>query len=109
MKTRSFGIALALVVVGLVSSCARKELSEADIKAAIDKWVEEFQPSALSKEEQVAELRWFADAAKPYRGMKIKSCAEHIKTHSWEAEVLAKAFAEITGIEVQSYTPLWQE
>jgi len=101
MRSRFWAVVLVLVVVGLASSCGRKELSEADISAAIDKWVEEFQPSALSKEEQAAELRWFSDAAKPYRGMKIKSCAEHIKTHSWEADVLAKAFAEITGIEVQ--------
>ncbi|MFC1462134.1 ABC transporter substrate-binding protein [Verrucomicrobiota bacterium] len=104
MRARFWGVVAMLAVVGcvvFVSSCGTKELSEADITAAIAKWVEEFQPSALSKEEQVAELRWFADTAKPYRGVKIKSCAEHIKTHSWEADVLAKAFAEITGIQVQ--------
>lgn len=102
MKIRSVIIALALATtVGPISGCGRKELSEADITAAINRWVGEFQPSALSRDEQIAELRWFADAARPYRGMKIKSCAEQIKTHSWEAEVLAKAFAEITGITVQ--------
>jgi len=67
----------------------------------IDKWVNEFQPSALSKEDQKKELEWFQKAAAPYKGMKIKSCAEHISTHLYESEVLAKAFTEITGIKVK--------
>ena len=67
----------------------------------IDKWINEFQPSALSKEDQRKELEWFQKAAAPYKGMKIKSCAEHISTHLYESEVLAKAFTEITGIEVE--------
>lgn len=71
-----------------------------DTSAAIDKWIEEFQPSALSKEEQRAELEWFAKASAPYKGMEIKSAAEGIRTHNWESEVLAKAFEEITGIKV---------
>ncbi len=66
----------------------------------IGKWVEVFQPSVLSKRQQLKELQWFADAAKPYRGMEIKSAAEGIRTHMWESRVLAKAFYEITGIEV---------
>ncbi len=69
--------------------------------AAIEKWIEEeFQPSVLSKEEQREELEWFAKAAEPYRGMHIKSTAEGISTHKYEAEVLAEAFEEITGIKV---------
>ena len=69
-------------------------------QAAIDKWIEEFQPCAISKEDQKKELEWFAKAAEPLKGMEIKSVAEGIKTHKWEAEVLAKAFYEITGIKV---------
>jgi glycerol transport system substrate-binding protein len=65
-----------------------------------NKWVEVFQPSVLSKEEQIKELKWFAEAAKPYRGMHIKSVAEGINTHKWESKVLAQAFEEITGIKV---------
>ncbi len=68
--------------------------------AAIDKWLPEFQPSTLSRDAQVAELEWFAEAAKPYEGMAIKVVSETITTHEYESQVLAKAFSEITGIEV---------
>lgn len=68
--------------------------------AAIEKWIEEFQPSALEKDAQRKELKWFADAAKPYKGVKITSCSEGLTTHNYEKDVLAKAFTEITGIEV---------
>ena len=69
--------------------------------AAIDKWIEVFQPSALNKEEQRKELEWFVEAAKPYRGMTITSCSETIAPHVYEYEVLSKAFAEITGINAK--------
>ncbi|MDM8518345.1 hypothetical protein QUF76_19290, partial [Desulfobacterales bacterium HSG16] len=46
----------------------------------IEKWAEDFAPSSLSKEEKIAELRWFMEASRPFRGKKIKSVAEHIKT-----------------------------
>ncbi len=68
--------------------------------SAIEKWVNEFQPSALSKSEQTQELEWFKNAAKDLKGMEIKTAAENIQTHTWESEVLAKAFEEITGIKV---------
>ena len=36
--------------------------------AAAEKWIdEEFQPSALSRDEQVAEMQWFIDAAAALR------------------------------------------
>ncbi len=69
--------------------------------AAAERWVdEEFQPSVLSREEQLTEMQWFIDAAEPYRGMEINVLSESIPTHSYEADVLAKAFEEITGIRV---------
>jgi glycerol transport system substrate-binding protein len=67
---------------------------------AIDKWIEQLSPSILSKEDMRKELEWFAKAAEPYKGMAIKTCAENIQTHTYESEVLAKAFAELTGINV---------
>lgn len=70
-------------------------------EAAIQKWAGEFEPSVLSKEERIAELRWFSQVAAPFRGHSIKSVAEDIKTHFWESEVLAQAFEEITGIHVE--------
>ncbi|GAB6096660.1 ABC transporter substrate-binding protein [Desulfatiferula olefinivorans] len=71
------------------------------IQAALDLWLPVFSPSALSPSEQARELQWFHSAAAPLRGMKIRSTAENIKTHYWERDVLAKAFHDITGIEVE--------
>lgn len=71
-----------------------------DTDAIIAKWMKEFTPSVLNADQQTAELKWFAEAAKPLRGVSIKSTAEGIKTHYYESEVLAKAFTEITGIKV---------
>lgn len=69
--------------------------------AEAEKWVnEEFQPSTLSKEEQMAEMEWFIKAAEPYAGMEINVLSEGIPTHDYEADVLTKAFEEITGIKV---------
>ena len=68
--------------------------------AAINKWIEEFQPSVFNKDEQLKELNWFAETAKPLKGIKISSCAEGMDVHKWESQVLAKAFKDITGIEV---------
>ena len=69
--------------------------------AAAKKWVdEEFQPSTLTKEEQMKEMEWFINAAEPFKGMNIKVVSETIATHEYEAKVLGKAFEEITGIKV---------
>ncbi|MFV1956438.1 MAG: ABC transporter substrate-binding protein [bacterium] len=65
------------------------------------KWVDnEFQPSTLSRADQLKEMAWFTEAAKPFRGMKIKVVSETIPTHDYESKVLTKAFQEITGIKV---------
>nr|WP_321256521.1 ABC transporter substrate-binding protein [uncultured Pseudodesulfovibrio sp.] len=72
----------------------------ADTKAA-KKWIDnEFQPSTLTKEEQMKEMQWFIKAAAPFKGMEIKVVSETIPTHEYESKVLAKAFYEITGIKV---------
>lgn len=77
------------------------EMDEAALKAAAQKWIdEEFQPSTLSKEDQMKEMEWFIQAAKPFRGMEINVVSETITTHKYESEKLAKAFTEITGIKV---------
>ena len=69
---------------------------------AAKKWIDsEFTQSTLSKDQQMAELEWFVNAAKPFAGMKINCASETIKVHEYESQVLAKAFAEITGIEVK--------
>ena len=70
--------------------------------AAAEKWVdEEFQPSTLSREDQLKEMQWFIDAAKPFVGMEINVLSEGpLGTHDYESTVLTKAFEEITGIKV---------
>ncbi len=75
--------------------------SDAKFKKAAKKWVSsEFQPSTLSKKEQLKEMDWFINAAKPYRGMKINVVSETIATHEYESKMMAKAFFEITGIKI---------
>ncbi|MBF0233260.1 MAG: carbohydrate ABC transporter substrate-binding protein [Desulfamplus sp.] len=65
------------------------------------KWIDsEFQPSTLTKEDQLKEMEWFIKAAEPFKGMEIKVVSETIPTHEYESKVLTKAFEEITGIKV---------
>ncbi len=71
----------------------------ADMVAA-EKWLEEFQPAAISKDEQKTEMEWFIKAAEPFKGMEIKVVSETIGTHEYESKTLAKAFTEITGIKI---------
>ena len=78
--------------------------SVTNVYAGVDeakKWIdEEFQPSTLSKEEQMKEMEWFINAAKPFQGMEINVLSETIPTHEYESKTLTKAFEEITGIKV---------
>jgi len=75
-------------------------VASADMAAA-QKWIDsEFQPSTLSKEQQMKEMEWFIKAAEPFKGMSIKVVSETIPTHEYESKVLTKAFEEITGIKV---------
>ncbi len=89
-------IVIAIAVAGLfVQSSAFAGKAEAE------KWVnDEFQPSTLSKSAQMEEMAWFIKAAEPFKGMEINVLSETIPTHEYESKVLAKAFAEITGIKV---------
>jgi glycerol transport system substrate-binding protein len=68
---------------------------------AAKKWVDtEFQPSTLSKDQQMAEMEWFIKAAQPYKGMQVNTVSEILSIHEYESKTLTKAFAEITGIQV---------
>src|SRR3954466_12185912 len=90
---RSASAAALLIAIGATPVFA-------DMDAA-KKWVDsEFQPSTLSKEQQMKEMEWFAKAAEPFKGMEINVLSETIPTHEYESKVLAKAFEEITGIKV---------
>ena len=89
---------LSAVAVSAVFAGSNTALAD---EAAAQRWIDqEFQPSTLSKDEQLAEMQWFIQAAEPYAGMEINVLSEGIPTHSYESEVLTKAFEEITGIKV---------
>src|SRR5690606_19402535 len=78
------------------------DYTEAEGRAAAERWVsQEFTPSTLTKEQQLAEMDWFIKAAAPYRGMQINVVSETITTHEYESRTLAKAFTEITGIRIK--------
>ena len=94
MKLKFMASATALALVAFTSP------SFADMEAA-KKWIDsEFQPSSLSKEDQMKEMEWFIKAAEPFKGMEINALSEGIPTHTYESTVLTKAFEEITGIKV---------
>ena len=74
-------------------------------EAEAKKWIDsEFQPSTLSKEKQLDEMKWFIEAAKKLQAKGVKEVSvvsETITTHEYESKTLAKAFEEITGIKVK--------
>ena len=91
---------MLVATMSLVTSTLLAGVAHADTAAA-KKWIDkEFQPSALSKEQQMEEMEWFANAAAPFKGMEINVLSETIPTHEYESKTLTKAFEEITGITV---------
>ena len=90
-------IVTATAMVALLSGPA---LLQAGTEEAT-KWIDnEFQPSTLSKSEQMKEMEWFIKAAAPFKGMEINVVSETITTHEYESKTLARAFTEITGIKI---------
>jgi len=83
------------LVLGLMAQPAFADMEAA--RAFLD---EHIQRSSLTREEQEAEMQWLVDAAAPFQGMSINVVSETITTHEYEANVLAPAFAAITGINV---------
>lgn len=89
---------VATVVAAALTVCTAPAFADMD---AAKKWVDdEFQPSSISKDEQMAEMEWFIKASEPFKGMEVNVLSEGIPTHSYESETLTKAFEEITGIKV---------
>src|SRR4051794_36010865 len=92
----AFAVAAAALAVGQSAGAG-----EAEAK----KWIDnEFQPSTLSKDQQMAEMKWFIDTAKKLQDKGVKEISvvsETITTHEYESKTLAKAFEEITGIKVK--------
>lgn len=95
-KALMLSMAISAACLGLSLKAYADQYSD-----AAKKWVsEEFETSTLSQDEQLKEMAWFTEAAKPFRGMEINVVSETIATHEYESNVLAKAFADITGIKV---------
>ena len=90
--------ALAFAVTCLLSGQALAGEAEAQ------KWIDsEFQPSTLTKDQQLTEMKWFIEAAKKLKEQgvnEISVVSETITTHEYESKTLARAFSEITGIKV---------
>ena len=58
----------------------------------------------VARTQQIAEMKWFIDAAKKLQAKGVKEISvvsETITTHEYESKTLAKAFEEITGIKVK--------
>jgi glycerol transport system substrate-binding protein len=74
-------------------------------QAAAERWVsQEFKPSTLSAAQQLAEMKWFMQAADKLKARGVKEVSvvsETITTHEYESKTLARAFEEITGIRVK--------
>lgn len=91
--------ALAFAITCAMSASAFAGVEEAKT------WIEnEFQPSTLTKDQQLEEMKWFIDAANKLKEQgvnEISVVSETITTHEYEAKTLAKAFTEITGITVR--------
>ena len=86
-------VAALLIGIGVTPALADMEAAE--------RWIDsEFQPSVLSRDEQVKEMEWFINAAQPFQGMEINVLSEGVPAHVYESETLTKAFEEITGIKV---------
>ena len=97
MKMRYTALALAAAMFAAHGASA----GEAEAK----KWIDsEFQPSTLSKDKQMDEMKWFIEAAKKLQAKGVKEISvvsETLTTHEYESKTLAKAFEEITGIKVK--------
>src|SRR5258707_696024 len=95
---------VALAVAGVIAGAFANHAAIAGMPEA-QKWVDsEFQPSTLSKQQQMDEMKWFIDSAAKLKSQGVKEIhvvSETIDTHMYESKTLAKAFTEITGIQVK--------
>jgi glycerol transport system substrate-binding protein len=97
-RFKNYSTTLSISIIAASLTVSTSVLAD---KKAAEKWVsQEFQPSTLTKAEQLNEMDWFIEAAKPFKGMDIKVLSEIIATHEYESGTLAKAFTEITGINL---------
>ena len=78
----------ALALMAASSAITSPALAD---EAAAKKWIDsEFQPSTLSKDDQLKEMQWFIKAAEPFKGMEINAVSETLTVHEYESRTLAK-------------------
>ncbi|MCL5424204.1 MAG: carbohydrate ABC transporter substrate-binding protein, partial [Gammaproteobacteria bacterium] len=76
-KSKLTKFKLTALAAGLMLASGALSAQEQDARAIAERLVDEhFQNSTLSREEQIEELMWFANAAEPFRGMDIQTVAE---------------------------------
>ncbi|MDR9444388.1 MAG: ABC transporter substrate-binding protein [Microbacteriaceae bacterium] len=112
-------VALSTSIVFLATACAGGATDDGDADSGssdggstvdatgetkierAEQWLdEEFDNTTLSREEALAEMQWFIDAAEEFDGMEISVVSETIAPHEYESNVLTQAFEDITGIKV---------
>ncbi|MFQ3236513.1 MAG: glycerol transport system substrate-binding protein [Paraglaciecola sp.] len=98
MKLRKLKLAVAVGISVTLGSVSISVYAQSTLETAKSLIETEFSPSTLTKQQQLEELEWFVEAAKPFKGMSINVASETIATHTYESQVLAKAFTELTGI-----------
>ena len=77
-----------LLLCGLTCSVA-----QADLPAA-RKWLkQEFRQSSISPEQQLAEMQWFIDAAKPFRACRFRSGRGRAAPHVTDGAGRPRLFA----------------
>src|SRR5471030_1657241 len=95
---------LRYTTMALAVACAVASQAWAG-EAEAKKWIDnEFQPSTLTKDQQMAEMKWFIEAARKLKAKgvtEVSTVSETLTVHEYESKTLAKAFEEITGIKVK--------
>ena len=75
-----------------------------EVGPEMEKWLKEFQPSTLTREQQIQEIKWFQEAAAKLKAKgvtEVNVVSETLDVHAYESKVLAKAFTELTGLTVK--------
>jgi len=74
-KRAKFALIPVLAGTLVLSACSSSSDSAGDaaeFEAAAAMWInDEFQPSAISKDEQTEEMKWLVNASAPYRGLSL--------------------------------------
>ena len=99
MKSRFWMLVAMLMVFSMLAACV------APPAAAPAPAEKETAPEAAPAEE----MSWWAKAAEPYQGVTIKGISESTPPSKFAADVVAKAFTEETGINVEFETTSWDQ